>query len=270
MTTDSRGFRTLLVGGIPTTRLTRAELAELMSTDARQARAGVLRQPHVVVSSNGAVIAAFHHDAKFRELMLASDIIDADGMPLVIATRLLCEEPLKERVATTDFINDASDIAVRDGLKFYFLGAKPGVAEKAAAHFRDRHPGLQIVGVRHGFFSREDEAAICEEVVSLGVDVLWVGLGSPLQEDFAQRNRERLQGLAWIRTCGGMFDHYSGRFKRAPKWMQAAGLEWLHRTFNEPLRLGMRYMKTNLPAFYYLATKTTDVAPRALDVKAHN
>jgi len=261
------GRRTLLVGGIPTARLTRADLAEMMSHDCARARSGALTSPKVIISSNGAVIADFHQDPAFRALVLAADIVDADGMPLVMATRLLCAEPLKERVATTDFINDAAAIAARDGIRFFFLGAKPGVAQKASAHFLELYPTLQIVGVRDGYFGIEQEEEICREVVASQADVLWVGLGSPLQEAFAQRNRGRLSGLAWIRTCGGMFDHYSGKFKRAPRWMQLIGLEWLHRTFNEPVRLTRRYLTTNLPAVYYLATQTSDHLPSTLDVK---
>jgi exopolysaccharide biosynthesis WecB/TagA/CpsF family protein len=88
------------------------------------------------------------------------------------------------------------------------------------------------------------------------VDVLWLGLGSPLQESFAVRNRLRLKGVGWIRTCGGMLDYYSGRAPRAPLWMQKAGLEWLFRSAQEPQRLGSRYLRTNLPALYHLLTKT--------------
>ncbi|OGN51210.1 MAG: hypothetical protein A2352_03035 [Caulobacterales bacterium RIFOXYB1_FULL_67_16] len=258
MTEGLANFPTVLVGGVPTTRITREELARLMIEDSRLARADPDRLPRLVVSSNGAVIADFHRDPQFREVLLQADIIDADGMPLVMATRLLCETPLEERVATTDFINDAAEAAARAGIRFYFLGAKPGVADTAAAHFRALHPDLQIVGVRHGYFEPEDEAGICEEVRAARADVLWIGLGSPLQETFALRNQHRLRGVAWLRTCGGMFDHYSGRFRRAPAWMQAVGLEWLHRAFNEPVRLGRRYMATNLPAIYYLLTQTTD------------
>ncbi|WP_395942450.1 WecB/TagA/CpsF family glycosyltransferase [Brevundimonas sp.] len=258
MTDSSNKLPSLLVGGVPTTRITRAELARLMVEDCRLARAGLLPAPKLIVSSNGAVIADFHRDPTFRDALLKADVIDADGMPLVMATRLLCRVPLEERVATTDFINDAAEAAAREGVRFYFLGAKPGVAETAAAHFRTLYPNLQIAGVRHGYFRPEDEAGICEEIRASGADVLWIGLGSPLQEFFAVRNQHRLQGLAWIRTCGGMFDHYSGKFKRAPAWMQSIGMEWLHRSLNEPLRLGRRYLTTNLPATYYLLTQTTD------------
>ena len=255
-------FKKMLVGGVPTTRITRAELAGVMVEDCLAARSGELALPRMVISSNGAVIADFHANRAFREIVLEADIIDADGMPLVMATRLLCEKPLVERVATTDFILDASRTAAHEGLKFFFLGAKPGVAQTAAKYLQKQYPDLQIVGIRHGYFDRADEAAICDEVLAAKADVLWIGLGSPIQESFALRNRQRLAGVAWLRTCGGMFDHYSGKFRRAPLWMQRNGLEWLYRTFNEPLRLGGRYLNTNLPALFYLATQTSDSISR--------
>jgi exopolysaccharide biosynthesis WecB/TagA/CpsF family protein len=246
----------LVVGGIVTARMTRAEMAAQMVVDRDLAAKGTLPRPRVMVSSNGSVIAKFHAQREFRSLISQADVVDADGMPLVLASRVFHRRPLVERVATTDFVHDASAMAARHGVHFYFLGAKPGVAEKAASNLRRLHQGLQIVGVRHGYFDPADEARICEEVQSLKTDVLWVGLGSPYQEAFAIRNRERLKGLTWIRTCGGLFDHCSGSVKRAPIWMQKMGLEWMHRVAKEPLRLGGRYLKTNPVAAYHLLTKT--------------
>jgi exopolysaccharide biosynthesis WecB/TagA/CpsF family protein len=247
---------TLVVGGIATSRATRVELAQLMVRDSMSARLGELKRPRIVMSSNGSVIAHFHRDPHFRAMVLQADLVDVDGMPLVIATRFLSRQPLQERVATTDFVLDACAAAVANGLRFFFLGAKPGVAERAAQNLRVLYPGLNIVGVQNGYFGKDDEAAICERIVAAGTDVLWVGMGSPLQEEFAIANRERLSGVAWIRTCGGLFDHHSGAVPRAPLWMQQIGLEWLHRTIKEPMRLGKRYLFSNPVAIYHLITKT--------------
>lgn len=249
---------TITIGGIQTARVTRRDLAALMLRDFALARSGLLALPKVVVASNGASIAAYHRDAAFRDLLRQADLIDADGMPLVMASRLLCGKPLAERVATTDFIHDAAAAAAAHGVRFYFLGAAAGVAEQAADRLRAFYPALQIVGVRHGYFAREDEDEICAEIRARGTDVLWVGLGTPRQEAFAIRNRPLLAGLTWVRTCGGMFDHCSGRFPRAPVWMQNIGFEWLFRAALEPTRLGRRYLFTNPSALYHLVTKTHD------------
>jgi N-acetylglucosaminyldiphosphoundecaprenol N-acetyl-beta-D-mannosaminyltransferase len=248
----------LTIGGIPTIRASRSELARLMVYHHSLVSAGESGIPMIVTSSNGKVIADFHGDPNFRSLMEQADIIDADGMPVVLASRLLCKHPLAERVATTDFIHDAAQAAAAAGIRFFLLGGLPGVADAAALKLQRQHEGLLIAGARNGYFSLEDEQGICDEVLRSGTDVLWVGLGSPRQEAFAVRNREKLRGLTWIRTCGGLFDHVIGRFRRAPGWVQAAGFEWLFRLAQEPARLGPRYLVTNPIAAYHLLTKTHD------------
>ncbi|MDJ0391465.1 WecB/TagA/CpsF family glycosyltransferase [Roseomonas sp. E05] len=250
--------QTLRVGGIDTARSTRAELAQRMVAQTALARAGTAQRPQLVFSSNGSVIAAYHRDPGFRALIDKADLVDADGMPLVMASRLLCRQPLRERVATTDFIEDACAAAEREGIRFYFLGSAPGVAACAAERLLLRYPRLQVAGTRHGYFGDAEVAGICAEVVRLRTDILWLGLGSPRQEAFAVANQARLAGLAWLRTCGGLFDHMAGTVPRAPRWMQKAGLEWLHRAAKEPRRLGPRYLATNPLATYHLMTKTHD------------
>jgi exopolysaccharide biosynthesis WecB/TagA/CpsF family protein len=250
------GLPTIKVGGISTANTTRRALAERMAADVHLARTGVLAVPRVVIASNGSVISSYHRDKQFRALIDAADIVDPDGMPLVLATRLLMRDPLRERIATTDFIENACATAVERGIRFFFLGARPGVAATAADRLRMAYPGLKIVGVRHGYFQEEDLPAILRQVRASQADVLWLGLGSPLQEEFAIRYREELDGLAWIRTCGGLFDHIGADVPRAPRWMQAVGLEWLFRAVLEPQRLGLRYLITNPVAAYHLLTKT--------------
>lgn len=141
---------------------------------------------------------------------MQADITNADGMPLVVTAHLFYRLPSKERAAIANFIHDAAQIAVRELLKLYFLGAKPVIAEKLIG----RHLGLYIVGAQHGYFM--DEEQICAKVRASGAAVLWVGLGGSHQEDFAVRNRGRLSGLACIRTCGGLSDHYAGAVPRVP------------------------------------------------------
>lgn len=248
----------LTIGGLPVVSAARAELAAMMAHDVALCRSGHLPVPRVVTSANGSTVAEYHTDKAFRRLIDAADIVDADGMPLVFASRLFCRQPLTERTATTDFLLDAAQVAVEQGIRFYFLGSRPTVAARAAEHLRSRFPGLQVVGVRHGYFRDEDIPGICAAIIAARADVVWVGMGSPRQERFAIEQRDRLAGVAWIRTCGGLFDHYGGGVSRAPDWMQALGLEWLYRAAREPLRLGLRYLVTSPIALFHLATKTHD------------
>lgn len=249
---------TQMIGGLPVTKANCEELCDMMVADVHAARNGDLPLPRFVTSANGSVVAEYHTNPDLRAAIDQADIIDADGMPLVFASRLLCREPLRERTATTDFLIDASTAAAQHGIRFYFLGAKPGVAARAAENLRSRFTGLEVVGVRHGYFHDADIPAICEVVRRSRADVLWVGTGTPHQERFAVQARSQLAGIAWIRTCGGLFDHYGGGVSRAPQWMQILGLEWLYRAAREPLRLGWRYLATNPRAVYYLATQTRD------------
>lgn len=246
----------ITIGGISTARVTRRQLADAMVADVWAARSNILATPRVVIASNGSVIARYHRDAGYRALIDAADIVDPDGMSLVFATRLLLKEPLHERLATTDFLVDAAAAAEREGIGFFFLGAKPGVARRASRRMIERFPALRISGVRHGYFEEAEGSAICAQIRASGADVLWLGLGSPHQERFAMRYRDELAGLAWIRTCGGLFDYYGAGVPRAPMWMQRCGLEWLHRAALEPRRLGLRYLASNPIASYHLLTKT--------------
>jgi exopolysaccharide biosynthesis WecB/TagA/CpsF family protein len=164
--------------------------------------------------------------------------------------------PIPERSATTDFIHDASRIAAQHGLRFFLLGATEEANARAASILRSRHPGLQIVGRRHGYFSRDEEEEICDKINLAQPDVIWVGLSVPREYEFSVRNKARLRA-GWLVTCGGCYSFITGAHRRAPHWMQAAGLEWLFRLIQEPRRLFWRYAVTNPLAVFLLLTRTS-------------
>jgi N-acetylglucosaminyldiphosphoundecaprenol N-acetyl-beta-D-mannosaminyltransferase len=177
-------------------------------------------------------------------------------MPLVFASRLLSSAPLPERVATTDLVYEVAEIAEGRGASFYFLGATSEIVERAVKYMLSLYPRLRIVGYRDGYFGGDQEAATVDEINRKGPDILWLGLGVPLEQGFAIRNRARMKRVGLIKTAGGMFDFLSGVRSRAPDWMQAAGLEWAYRVFLEPKRLAGRYMFTNPHAMLLLMTRT--------------
>jgi exopolysaccharide biosynthesis WecB/TagA/CpsF family protein len=246
--------RTVLLGGFDTIVATRGEFAEMMIADCKAARAGgEVLPPKLVFSSNGQGISLAGSDPQFARIMAEADMIHADGMPVVYASRLFTRTPLRERIATTDFFHDAARAAIDAGLSFYMLGGTEAQNQAACAAIADLYPQLRLSGRRNGYFSPDQEPDICREIVQSGTDVLWVALGKPLQEHWSVRNRERLRGLGWVNTCGGLFDFLGGGVRRAPDWAQKYALEWAWRMMQEPRRLGWRYLVTNPHAIYRLA-----------------
>ena len=250
-------YSEVTVGGIATACLSREGLARMMLQDCLDARSNPNRQPKLVFASNGHAIALAAQDEAFRFTFEQADIIHADGQAAVFASRMTAT-PIPERSATTDFIHDASKVAAQHGLRFFVLGATEEANAEAVRVLRETYPGLQIVGRRHGYFGRDEEDEICDEINLTQPDVVWVGLSVPLEYEFAVRNKTRLRA-GWLVTCGGCYNFVTGAYKRAPGWMQACGLEWLFRLVKEPKRLFWRYAVTNPLAIFLLLTRTSSL-----------
>lgn len=249
-------LKKVTVGGFKTAVLSRHGLAEVMVADCLEARQNRdFAVPKLVFSSNGQGIALAGRDRNFADVMGAADIIHADGMPVVFASKLT-SGPLPERISTTDFFHDAAQAAALHGLRFFLLGADDDQNAAAVSAAERLYPGVEIVGRHHGYFGVEDDDRVCRLVRDSGADVLWVALGKPRQEYWCLRNRDRLKGVGWIKTCGGLYSFLAGDTPRAPAWMQAAGLEWLFRTMDDPKRLAWRYLTTNPYALYRLLRYT--------------
>ena len=261
-----RAYREILVGGIRTACLSRQQLTGLMTGDCIAARGGN-RRPKLVFASNGHAIALAATNAQFRRYFESANLIHADGQPVVLASKLLTRHPIPERSATTDFIHDAASAAAESGLRFFLLGGADRVNARCAKALQGSNPRLQIAGRRHGYFKPEDEDALCDAINASETDVLWVGLGVPLEYEFCIRNRHRLN-VGWIVTCGGCFNFVTGDYSRAPDWMQACGLEWLYRLLREPRRLFWRYAVTNPLAIFALLTRTGSSIPPGPPVAA--
>jgi exopolysaccharide biosynthesis WecB/TagA/CpsF family protein len=250
----SHGIARLSVGGLPIAVTDRAQSAELM-VQVALARRNAPAPPPVITSANGQVLAMCARSPALREAMLAADLIHADGMPLVFASRLKGPMPLPERVATTDLFHDVASRAQAAGVSFYLLGASAEAIETAVGNVRRAYPRLKVAGYRNGYFEPSQENEIVAEIDRSGADLLWIGMGFPDELAFALRNRVRLTRIGLIKTSGGLFDFVSGRNRRAPRWMQTVGLEWLYRTAQEPQRLLYRYLTTNPYAVYLLLTR---------------
>src|SRR5271168_1678917 len=157
-------YREVLVGGLKTACLSRDALMSLMVEQCLAKRMTPSLGAKLVFAVNGHTLSLAAKDNQFRACHDFADIIHADGQPIVFASKVLTDTPIPERSATTDFFHDAAIAARAHGLRFYILGATEEVNARCAEAMSKLYPGLEIVGRRHGFFSREDEPAICEEI----------------------------------------------------------------------------------------------------------
>jgi N-acetylglucosaminyldiphosphoundecaprenol N-acetyl-beta-D-mannosaminyltransferase len=168
-----------------------------------------------------------------------------DGAPLAWGASLVGQHAAG-RCPGPDLLEYASEVAARDGTRFFFLGGGPGVAEALAAALLERHPGLQITGAAtppYGEWPEEASRQLVRAAVESGADVVWLGVSAPKQEVWALRWVEEI-GRPVV-CVGAAFDFVSGGKARAPRWMRTIGLEWLFRLVWEPRRLWKRYLVGN-------------------------
>lgn len=188
------------------------------------------------------------HDREFCDLLNGAALVLPDGAGVVLGAKIL-KTPLKQKVAGIEFAQNLLPILAETGSKLYLLGSKPGVAELAAEKMLQKHPALQICGMRDGYF--KDEGEVVQGINEAKADVVFVCLGAPKQEQFMQRHQQDLQIKLMI-GLGGTLDGIAGTVKRAPKWMIKLQLEWLYRLIKQPKRFG-RMLR--LPKFIFAAFK---------------
>jgi N-acetylglucosaminyldiphosphoundecaprenol N-acetyl-beta-D-mannosaminyltransferase len=187
-------------------------------------------------------ISEARRDPAFRRILNESFLTTPDGMPLV-----WLGPAGVGRVYGPDLMLESCDAGRAVGLRHYFYGGKPGVAEQLRQRLITRFPGLEVVGTFTPPFrplSVAENAALYADVARTRPDVIWIGLGTPKQERFMAEHWRTLDAGLLI-GVGAAFDFHSGRIPQAPRWMQRSGLEWLFRLGTEPRRLGPRYLKTN-------------------------
>jgi len=193
---------------------------------------------------NAAKVMSMRRDAALRESVVGCDLVLADGQSVVWASRVL-GAPLPERVAGIDLFLELLAEADREHHRVYFLGAKPQVLSQMLAEVARRWPGLVIAGSKDGYFGTEEQAEVAGRIRDARPDLLFVGMSSPKKEVFLNRWGEST-GARVVHGVGGSFDVLAGLTRRAPLWYQRHGLEWLYRAWQEPVRLGRRYLATNM------------------------
>jgi N-acetylglucosaminyldiphosphoundecaprenol N-acetyl-beta-D-mannosaminyltransferase len=210
-----------------------------------------------VVTPNVDYLVNLRRDQKFRHIVNEAHLVLADGMPLVWASRFL-GTPLKERVTGADLFPKLLERAAKHHWKVFLLGGKPGVAQRIARKVRVQFSDLPLVGCCSPPFGFENDVHALEEIAALvgaaRPDLLCVGLSSPKQEQLIAYLRQK-EKIPLVVGVGAAFDFTAGTVRRAPHWMQKAGLEWAYRLASEPRRLWRRYLRDTKFFWYVLQQK---------------
>lgn len=218
-------------------RLSEGQVIEELIRTIRTGQRGIL------CTVNVAILMMMRSNARLQRFVDSAKWTVADGQPLIWASHLT-RQPLPERVTGIDLIDRLCARAVREDIGVYFLGASDKIARATADVLRTRHPGLDVRGYADGYFGPDEAPARARAVAASGAELLFVAMGVPRQEWFIEEQWEHL-GARIVIGVGGSFDVAAGVRKRAPAFIQRAGLEWAYRAAQEPRRLFKRYLVTN-------------------------
>lgn len=193
--------------------------------------------------TNVAKLVNCRKNTELRKSLIESDIVVADGLPIVWLSRLV-GNPLPERIAGIDIMYQLLKLSSNHNYRVFFLGAKQQVVQKVVEIVQRKYPGVHVAGYRNGYFRESEDKDVAEQVKKSSADILFVGISSPKKEIFLRKWRNFMN----VPVClgvGGSFDVLAGVTKRAPCWMQKCGLEWLYRLIQEPRKMWKRYLVTN-------------------------
>lgn len=206
---------------------------------------------HYVVTPNSDIVVKMQGDQQLKKICEEADLILTDGQ-IVVKISKKGKYPIKERVAMTDFVWDVMDLADENGYKVFLFGGKDDVLAMAIKNIRVKYPRLNVVDSYSppiGFEKNSEQLKLCNErIKKSGADILIVFLGCPKQENFIAKNKDKYCVPISI-TMGGCVDFIAGGVKRAPLWMQDAGLEWFYRFLQEPKRMFRRYFIDDIKIF---------------------
>lgn len=214
--------------GVPVDKVTMQEALGKVKSFLQEDRA------HTIYTPNAEIMMAAQRDPYLKKILGQADLLVADGAGVVLASRILGSD-LPEKVAGFDLVKNTLLNAEKNRIKFFLFGGKPGVAEAASENILKSYPGVEIVGYRDGYFSKEEGSGIIKQVNSSDADVLLVALGAPKQEKWIHEHKDKLN----VKVCigvGGTLDVFAGKANLAPEFFRKNGLEWLYRLYKEPWR----------------------------------
>jgi exopolysaccharide biosynthesis WecB/TagA/CpsF family protein len=223
--------------GVEFTPLTRAQAVD------EAERLLEAEDPAWIAVENAHALNIAFDDADHRATLNRADMVLNDGTGVILAARIL-RSRFPEDLHGNVFTPMLLERAAARGWPVFFLGAGPGVADKAAQLVMQTYEGLHVVGTHNGFFNPEEDAEVAQKIKASGAKLLMVGMGMPRQEQWLDRNLAAT-GVRLASTAGAFFDFQAGIVPRAPGWVQRGRVEWIYRLVKEPQRLWRRYLVGN-------------------------
>ncbi len=236
-------FERVSLMGVSFWRMTERQLVDFVIAESGAGRGGWIITPNLDILRLGV------QQAEIRALLGRADVLVADGMPLIWASKLK-GTPLPERVSGSHIMWSIPEAAAKAGRSIYLLGGAPGASDACAHVLREKYPGARITGTYcppFGFEkSPEEMAKMRAAIQACPADLIFVALSFPKGERLIEAIRDAAPRAWWI-GVGISFSFVAGEVKKAPRWMQRAGLEWSHRLIQEPRRLAKRYLVHGIP-----------------------
>jgi len=201
-----------------------------------------------LITVNPEIVVQIQEDPELKKISLESDIITPDGIGIVLASRLK-QNPIPERVTGYDLFLECLKVGNEKGWSFYLLGSDEEVNRKASEYIIKNHPNVRVAGRHHGYFKKEDDSKIVQEISNSKPDILIVALGSPLADKWIYGHKNELNTKV-VFGIGGTLDVITGKTKRTPEIWKRLNLEWLHRRITQPSR---KERQKKLKVFAYRA-----------------
>lgn len=216
--------------GIEFSKLNLKETVNLISSKVSESDNKIFH----LITVNPEIAIQIQEDPELKKISLESDIITPDGIGIVLASRLK-QNPIPERVTGYDLFLECLNVGNDKGWSFYLLGSDEEVNRKASEYIIENHPNVRVAGRHHGYFKKEDDNKIVQEIRNSKPDILIVALGSPLADKWIYRHKNELNTKV-VFGIGGTLDVITGKTKRTPEIWKKLNLEWFHRRITQPSR----------------------------------
>lgn len=222
-----------------TVKIMGVEIDNITLEEAGQITKELIKTSHkscqLIAAPNVEFIMTAQKDYEFFEILNSAKLATPDSIGVEIAAKMQ-KKPLKERIPGQAYFRKVLEVGEKEGWTFYFLGGKGDTAQRAIQNVKKIYPDLKVVGCHEGFFEKEMEEEVIKQINELEPNVLFVAMGAPAQEKWIAKHQQELK-VDVAAGQGGTFDYEAGNIKRAPKWMQKMGMEWLWRLMLQPSRI---------------------------------